>query len=92
MATHFYRMERVKRLKTGVFDKGVEIHNGETDKEAKNSAYQSYHAYLGAYAYGNDKDVDYVSVCVINRAGLQLTSETWDDIEEEEPVEEELEV
>lgn len=85
MATHFYRMERVKRFKTGTFDKGVEIKQGETDKEARDLAYQSYHAYLGAYAYGKDKDVDYVSVCVINRAGLQLTSETWDVIEDEEP-------
>lgn len=36
------------------------------DNEA--AALQTYHAYLGAYAYGNNADIDYV-YCRISAAG-----------------------
>lgn len=92
-----YFMGRIRHLKSGTWDKGIEIKEAEADtqkdadEKAKNMAYQSYHAYLGLHAYGNKEDVDYVGVSISNRAGLQLTAETWDKIEDEEPVEEELE-
>lgn len=49
--------------KNGEFTKGVVI------KDTLNEARQSYHAYLGAYGYGNDKTVDYVQVMIIDLSG-----------------------
>lgn len=44
---------------TDVWTKGVVIKSTEgADNEA--AALQTYHAYLGAYGYGNNTDIDYV--------------------------------
>ena len=64
-------MHRIKRT-NGAFDKGIEV------KDTYEAALQSYHAYLGAYAYGQDKDTDFVS-CMITEAGSMviLKHEQW---------------
>lgn len=84
--------ERIKHFKTGSWDKGVEIKEAETDKLAFFMAKQAFHAYLGAYAYGKDDNVDYVKVSISNRAGRELEAEKWDVVAEEEPVVEPTEV
>ena len=65
-----YFMHRIKRTK-GEFDKGIEI------KDTFEAAKQSYHAYLGAYAYGQDANTDYVSCIITGTSGTVLMSETW---------------
>ena len=45
---------QIKRTKD-VIEKGVVV------KDTLDAAKQSYHAYLGAYAFGNNKDTDYVN-------------------------------
>lgn len=65
-------MHRVKHT-NGVFDKGIEV------KDTFDAAKQSYHAYLGAYAYGHEANTDFVS-CMITDAlsgGMVLMQETW---------------
>lgn len=55
-----YFVEQVQHNKTtGQWTKGVVVKAGpEADNEA--AALQTYHAYLGAYGYGNNADIDYV--------------------------------
>ena len=87
---HVCFMTRVKKTTDGTWDKGCEIKEGATDKEAFDAAQQSFHANLGAYAYGKQENVDYVHVSISNLAGLELKAETWNNIVEE-PVEEIIE-
>lgn len=56
-----------------VYDKGIVIHN--TIEAAK----QGYHAYLGAYAYGNNAQCDYVQCMITDIHGNIVTPfmETW---------------
>lgn len=63
---------------TGAWDKGVVVRGEKTDKENRDDALQGYHAYLGAYAYGHDKNIDYVSVAVIDELGNRIPWEIWD--------------
>lgn len=66
-------MHRIKHNKTtDVWDKGIEV------KDTLDDARQSYHAYLGAYAYGNNADTDYVQVEVTDMGGNRLLFEIWD--------------
>jgi len=66
-------MHRIKRSTNGIFDKGIEV------KDSFDEAKQSYHAYLGAYAYGHDANTDYVSCMITDQlsSGLVLMQETW---------------
>ena len=57
-------LHQIKRT-NGAFDKGIVV------KDTYESALQSYHAYLGAYAYGQNADTDYVD-CMITE-GLSMT-------------------
>ena len=41
------------------------------------AAKQGYHAYLGAYAYGNNPDTDFVSAMITDKTGAVLMAETW---------------
>lgn len=50
--------------KNGDYTKGVVI------KDTLDACRQSFHAYLGAYGYGNDPAIDYVACYVIDMAGL----------------------
>ena len=52
-----YFMHRVKHTGEN-YDKGIEV------KETLDDAKQSYHAYLGAYAYNHDPNTDFVSVAI----------------------------
>ena len=65
-----YFMHRIKR--TGeTIDKGIEV------KDSYDAAKQSYHSYLGAYAYGHDANTDFVSCMITNMYGTVLMAETW---------------
>ena len=70
-----YFMVRVKRS-NGTIEKGVEV------KENLDDARQSYHAYLGAYAYGHDANTDYVLVQILNAYGLSMGSDFWEKEQE----------
>ena len=63
-------MHRVKRT-SGEFDKGIEV------KDTYDAAKQSYHAYLGAYAYGNNANTDFVQAMITDMSGATLMQETW---------------
>ncbi len=58
----------------GTIEKGVVV------KETLDAAKQSYHAYLGAYAYGNNAQTDYVQVSIIDGAGGQYDHEVWEAV------------
>ena len=79
-------LHQIKRTK-GTIEKGIVV------KDTMEAVKQSYHAYLGAYAYGNNADTDYVSCMITDMGGnvVQPYSETWiKEVEEVEvePVEE----
>lgn len=76
-----YYLVQVKRTK-GVIEKGVVV------KATLDAAKQSYHAYLGAYAYGNNEDTDYVMVEILNGRGLGMAGEYWEKEVEPEPEQE----
>ena len=46
-----------------VWEKGVVV------KDSLNAARQSYHAYLGAYGYGNNAQTDYVACYIFGDNG-----------------------
>lgn len=53
------------------YDKGIVV------KETYEAAKQGYHAYLGAYAYGQNAQTDFVSVMITNDEGIVMMGETW---------------
>lgn len=70
----------------GAYDKGIVVKDlarqeGETDEALSQrnfeAAKQSYHAYLGAYAYGQNADTDFVSCEITDVYGARLMDETW---------------
>lgn len=63
-------MHQIKRT-GGVFDKGIVV------KDTLEGAKQSYHAYLGAYAYGQHAQTDFVSCEITDMTGVRLMAETW---------------
>lgn len=80
MITEFF-MHRIKhdasKEGSAAWDKGIEVHTGATENEAKESALQSYHAYLGAYAYGHGENIDFVSCEITDAIGNRTIGETW---------------
>ena len=66
---------QIKRT-NGLIEKGVVV------KDTLGEAQQSYHAYLGAYAYGKDVNTDYVLVQILDSKGLGLKGEVWEKAEE----------
>lgn len=69
---------QVKRT-NGTVEKGVVV------KDTLDAAKQSYHAYLGAYAYGNNANTDYVLVQVISAAsGYTPITDIWQKTAEEQ--------
>ena len=66
---------QIKRT-AGAIEKGVVV------KDTYDDACQSYHAYLGAYAFGKDADTNYVMVHILNSDGLGLKGEVWKKAEE----------
>ena len=75
-----YFLAQVKRT-NGTIEKGIVV------KDTYDDACQSFHAYLGAYAYGKDANTDYVLVHILDSKGLGLKGETWQKQEEESNVE-----
>ena len=74
-----YFLNQIQHNKsTGNWSKGIVVKaDGATPADNLNSALQGYHAYLGAYAYGNNADIDYVSVSVTDLSGGTHIRETW---------------
>ena len=71
MPENMFFMHRIRR-NNGTVDKGIEV------KETYDAALQSYHAYMGAYAYGHQAGTDYVSCMITDLLGGQvLLAENW---------------
>lgn len=66
-----YYLVQVKRTK-GTIEKGVVV------KDSLDEVRQSYHAYLGAYAYGKDQNTDYVMVEILDGTGLGIQADYWE--------------
>ena len=66
-----YFLVQVKRT-NGTIEKGVVV------KDTYDAAQQSYHAYLGAYAFGNNADTDYVLVEIIDSQARVYDWKVWD--------------
>ena len=66
-----YFLIQIKRTNE-VIEKGVVV------KETLDAARQSYHAYLGAYAFGNAAGCDYVQVMIIDAKGSIYDHDIWD--------------
>lgn len=72
-----YFLHQIKHNKTtGVWDKGIVVKAEESGNYE--SALQSYHAYLGAYAYGHEANTDYVFCVITDDAGNRMKWEKWD--------------
>lgn len=69
-------MHQIKRT-NGTIEKGIVV------KDTYEGAKQSYHAYLGAYAYGQNANTDYVSCMITDISGAVMMRETWAAPEEE---------
>lgn len=65
--------------KNGIYTKGVVVHN------SLDAARQGFHAYLGAYGYGHDPDIDYVECMVVDMRGAVRDSCVDDRIPRPEP-------
>ena len=70
MTENKFFMHRIK-CEDGTWDKGIEI------KDTYEAAKQSYHAYLGAYAYGSIAKCDFVQCMITDKSGVVLMVETW---------------
>lgn len=66
-----YFLHQIKHT-NGAFDKGIVV------KDTYEAALQSYHAYLGAYAYGQNAETDFVD-CMITEllSRTVLNHEQW---------------
>lgn len=73
-----YFLVQIQR-KDGVYTKGVVV------KDTLDAARESFHAYLGAYGYGQAEGVDYVQCMVIDMAGRVRDSIVDDRIPRPEP-------
>ena len=73
-----YFIHEIKQTK-GTIEKGIVV------KDTYEAARQGYHAYLGAYAYGQDPETDYVSCIITGVSGTVLMAETWIKPTEPEP-------
>ena len=63
-------LHQIKRT-GGTIDKGI------VAKGSYEAAKQGFHAYLGAYAYGQNADTDFVSCEITDIYGARLMEETW---------------
>ena len=69
-------MHRIKR-NNAQWDKGIEVH------DTYDAAKQSYHAYLGAYAYGHNEGTDFVQCIITDMIGAELMKENWRAVQPE---------
>ena len=72
-----YYLIQIKKT-NGTIEKGVVV------KDTLDAARQSYHAYLGVYAFGKNAQTDYVQVYIIDGMGGLFDHEVWIKAEEEE--------
>lgn len=63
-------IHQIKRT-NGTIEKGIVV------KDTFEGAKQGYHAYLGAYAYGQSETTDFVSCMISDMDGVILFHETW---------------
>lgn len=66
-----YFVHRIRRT-GGVWDKGIEVKDAGTSRENAEAACQSYHAFLGAYAYGKHAETDYCACYITDTAAYVL--------------------
>ncbi len=59
---HKYFLVQIK-CTSNAWEKGVSV------KDSLDAARQSYHAYLGAYGYGNQAQTDYVACYILGDKG-----------------------
>lgn len=70
-----YFLHQIKH--TGdAYDKGIVV------KETFEAAKQGYHAYLSAYAYGQNQQTDFVSCMISDERGTVLMNDCWNAIPE----------
>ena len=69
-------MHRIKR-NNDIWDKGIEVH------DTYDAAKQSFHAYLGAYAYGHNEGTDFVQCIITDMSGAELMEENWRAVQPE---------
>lgn len=75
-----YFLVQIYRTKDNeTYSKGVVV------KETLDAARQGFHAYLGAYGYGNNANIDYVQCMIIDDAGRVRDSVVDDRIVIPEP-------
>lgn len=67
-----YFLHQIKRT-NNTYDKGIVV------KDSYEAVKQGYHAYLGAYAYGQHSETDFVSCEITDVYGTRLMFETWWD-------------
>lgn len=79
-----YFMHRIRHT-NGVWDKGIEVKEGGTSRENLEAAKQSFHAYLGAYAYGKHVETDFVACYITDTKGNRELWELWDGRPKPEP-------
>lgn len=67
-----YFLHQIKRT-NGVIEKGIVV------KDTMDEAKQSYHAYLGAYAYGHDQNTDFVKCMITDMlsGNMVFEPEVW---------------
>ena len=70
MENQFF-VHEIKGLNGAISNKGIVV------SETYDTAKQTYHAYLGAYAYGHDPQSDFVSCMITDMSGTVLMFETW---------------
>ena len=63
-------LHQIKRT-NGTVTKGIVV------KETMDAAEQSYHAYLGAYGFGQEQGTDLVSCMITDEIGLVQMNRTW---------------
>ena len=68
-----YFLHQIKRTNE-TYDKGIVV------KETYEAAKQGYHAYLGAYAYGQNPQTDFVNAMITDDRGTVLMNECWNNI------------
>lgn len=70
-----YFLHQIKHTNSA-YDKGIVV------KDTFEAAKQGYHAYLGAYAYGQNDKTDFVSCMISDENGAILLNETWSKAED----------
>ena len=84
MKVENYFLVQIKRTNNAI-EKGVVV------KGTLDDAQQSFHAYLGAYAFGHDSKTDYVQVAIKDSNGVDAVSPVvWRNDADPVPVEAEV--